>query len=84
MVNVLVENLFGSYTYLCVNAAWALGELSDRLGPRMAAQCPEAVTRIVRVLRSHHDPLLLRNLAITLSRLAMHSPQLVAQRLEDV
>lgn len=83
-VPLLVDNLYGSYTDLCVNASWALGELSDRLGPRLAPHAPEAINRIVRVLRSHHDPMLLRNLSITLARLAMHNPQLVAQRLEDV
>ncbi len=84
MVPLLIDNLYGSYTNLCVNAAWALGEMSDRLGPRMAQQTPDAVTRIVRVLRSHHDPLLLRNLSIALSRLAMHSPQHLSQRLEEM
>lgn len=84
MVPLLIDNLYGSYTDLCVNASWALGELSDRLGPRMAPNAPEAVTRIVRILRSHHEPMLLRNLSITLARISMYSPQLVAQRLDDV
>jgi hypothetical protein len=32
MVPLLIDNLYGSYPDLCINAVWALGELSDRLG----------------------------------------------------
>lgn len=84
MVPLLIDNLYGSYTDLCVNAVWALGELADRMGPAIAPKVDEAATRIARLLRAHRDPLLLRNLAITMARLSTYNAAPLALQLEDL
>ena len=78
----LLESLYASNVSLCMNASWALGEICVRTQiPAQAAQ--EACSRLRRVLARAQDSGLLRNVAITLCRLAPLCSALLASTLAE-
>lgn len=82
LLPALLDSLYGSHVALCMNACWALGELCARATlPAAAAQ--EAAGRLKRILCRDHDGQLLRNVAITLCRLAPACPALLAATLHE-
>lgn len=83
IIPLILDNLLGSFTALCINASWALGSLCDRLGPNMS-HAPQLVQRLQRLLMKDHDSQLLRNVAIVLSRIAQYFPQVVSAALPEV
>ncbi len=82
LLGPLLDSLYGSHVSLCMNACWALGEMCVRASlPAAAVQ--EAVSRLKRILCRDHDSQLLRNVAITLCRLAPACPALLASTLHE-
>jgi hypothetical protein len=82
LLGPLLDSLYGSHVSLCMNACWALGELCLR-APLPAPAIQEAVSRLRRILLRDHDGPLLRNVAITLCRLAPSCPALLASTLHE-
>ncbi len=83
LLGPLLDCLYGSNVSLCMNASWALGEMCMRMQlPPAVTQ--EAVARLKRVLCRDHDGPLLRNVAITLCRLAPSCAQLLSSTLHEI
>ncbi|EGG09439.1 uncharacterized protein MELLADRAFT_52011 [Melampsora larici-populina 98AG31] len=70
-------------TSVCNNAAWAAGEVAIKAGERMREYIEPLLTRLVPVLTSARVARsLTENSAVTIGRLALACPQLVAPHLD--
>lgn len=70
-------------TAACNNACWATGELSLKLGREMARYAPVVLERLITLINSPgHNRSLMENCAITLGRLGLACPEVVAPHLE--
>lgn len=78
----IVDSLYGSNVNLCMNASWALGELAVRV-PVSKEVAEEAFSRLRRILARDHNAGLLRNVAITICRLAPLCAPLLASLLHE-
>ena len=80
---------------MCTNASWALGEIAVKVGPEMRPFAPAAIDALARILfqeaqeqedeedgneTTDVEVALLENVSITLGRLALVCPDLIAQR----
>jgi hypothetical protein len=73
----LVDSLYGTHVSLCINAVWALGQITEKNPQLLANVLETAVTRLRRILQKNHNSSLLRNVSITLTRLVpLCAPQL--------
>mmetsp|Transcript_9429 Transcript_9429/g.21924 ORF Transcript_9429/g.21924 Transcript_9429/m.21924 type:complete len:365 (-) Transcript_9429:531-1625(-) len=84
MMPLLVSQLNPEYVSVCNNAAWAVGEIAVRVGAEMRAYAPELIAQLVPIInRPNLNKSLLENTAITLGRLGLVAPDLVAPLLEQ-
>ncbi|KAI9019805.1 Transportin-PC [Hyaloraphidium curvatum] len=68
---------------VCNNAAWAAGEIALQYGPRMEPYVTPLLSKLIPLLQTESNSrTLLENAAITIGRLGLVCPQLVAPYLE--
>ncbi|KXS22101.1 ARM repeat-containing protein [Gonapodya prolifera JEL478] len=68
---------------VCNNAAWAAGEIALQYGPEISVYVEPLLRRLIPILRDESNPrTLLENAAITIGRLGLVCPDLVAPHLE--
>eukprot|EP01121_Diplochlamys_sp_Union-15-3_P022682 TRINITY_DN9733_c0_g1_i3.p1 TRINITY_DN9733_c0_g1~~TRINITY_DN9733_c0_g1_i3.p1 ORF type:complete len:217 (-),score=29.38 TRINITY_DN9733_c0_g1_i3:68-718(-) len=80
-IPVLIENIYpASVMSVCNNAMWAIGEISLRVGPAMKPYALTIMQRVVPIIK-HDDSykrMVLENGAITLGRLGLACPEVLA------
>jgi len=83
LMPVIVENLDPRFVSVCNNAAWAAGEMAVKLGgEEMQVFIPTLVNPLVEIINKANSPrTLLENTGITLGRLGLVCPALVAPSL---
>ncbi|GAU89346.1 hypothetical protein RvY_01903 [Ramazzottius varieornatus] len=75
-------NMDPEHLSVCNNATWALGEVALRLGAETTKYVPHVVEPLIGLMnRPGTQKTLLENAAITLGRLGLTCPQLMAERL---
>lgn len=81
---VLAHNLNPEYISVCNNATWAAGEISVKLVGDMAPYVPGILQPLINVINRPHTPkTLLENTAITIGRMGLVCPNLVAPLLDQ-
>ncbi|PLW35017.1 hypothetical protein PCASD_15334 [Puccinia coronata f. sp. avenae] len=71
-------------TSVCNNAAWAAGEIAIKAGDKMAGFIEPLLSRLVPVLNSNRVARsLTENSAVTIGRLALACPQLIAPHIDQ-
>jgi len=79
---VLAQNLNPEYISVCNNATWAAGEISVKLGADMGPYVPSILTPLINIINRPHTPkTLLENTAITIGRMGLVCPGIVAPSL---
>ncbi|RKO95044.1 ARM repeat-containing protein, partial [Caulochytrium protostelioides] len=76
-------NMDAMYQSVCINAIWAVGEIALQTGAEMAHWAPPLLERLIAILCG--PPMtrtLLENVAITIGRLGVVVPELIAPHLE--
>jgi len=80
---VLAQNLNPEYISVCNNATWAAGEISVKLEGDMAPYIPFLLPPLIQIINRPNTPkTLLENTAITIGRMGLVCPQLVAPDLK--
>lgn len=75
-------NLNPKIVAVCNNASWAIGEIAIRAGPETKPFVPNLLNYLVAILLAPNMiPNLLENTAITIGRIAIHCPEVVAPAL---
>jgi transportin-1 len=81
-VPLLLRSVLPENTAASNNACWALGEITFSSGQQVAPFVPELVDALLAIITSPRMAAsLLENCAITLGRLALVNPEVVAQQL---
>jgi len=81
---VLAHNLNPEYISVCNNATWAAGEISVKLAGDMAPYIPGILHPLVNIINRPHTPkTLLENTAITIGRMGLVCPNIVAPSLDQ-
>lgn len=80
---VLVQNLVPMPISVCNNASWAMGEIAVRSEGDIRQYVPEAVDRLIPIMNMNANRNLLENTGITLGRLGLVCPDIIAPRLPD-
>merc|ERR1719495_1801986 len=81
---VLSFNLNPEYISVCNNATWAAGEISVKLGEEMAVYIPPILGPLINIINRPNTPkTLLENTAITIGRMGLVCPQIVAPSLNN-
>jgi len=76
---VLAQNLNPEYISVCNNATWAAGEISVKLESSMGDYVQYLLPPLIQIINRPHTPkTLLENTAITIGRMGLVCPQLVA------
>eukprot|EP00761_Pharyngomonas_kirbyi_P013600 gb/GECH01013629.1/.p1 GENE.gb/GECH01013629.1/~~gb/GECH01013629.1/.p1 ORF type:complete len:894 (+),score=181.29 gb/GECH01013629.1/:1-2682(+) len=84
MVSILSKNLVPTFTPVCNNAVWSLGEIAVKLGEEMKPFIPPILPRLVELMNSVQlNRNLLENTAITLGRLGWVCPAEVVPQLAN-
>lgn len=79
---VLSNNLNPEYISVCNNATWAAGEISVKLGGDMASFVPSILPPLINIINRPNTPkTLLENTAITIGRMGLVCPGIVAPSL---
>lgn len=83
-IPLLTNNLYPDYISVCNNASWALGEIAVKIGAEMKPFVARAVELLIKIMTKQNlNRNLLENTAITLGRLGLVAPELVAPHLEE-
>jgi len=83
---LLVKNLTYDYVAVCNNACWAIGEIAQRIGDEMQPYVQIVLSRLIPMLLrkgSSSNDNLTENIALTIGRLGIACPDLVAPHLEE-
>eukprot|EP00053_Salpingoeca_punica_P016079 m.149929 g.149929 ORF g.149929 m.149929 type:complete len:650 (-) comp16870_c2_seq1:1041-2990(-) len=81
-MEVLCSNLDPTYTSVCNNAAWAIGEIAMKYGQNIQVFLRAIVEKLVLIIHRPHTPkMLMENIAITLGRLGYVCPAELAPHL---
>jgi transportin-1 len=80
---LMVLNLVPHPVSVCNNATWAIGEIAVKVENDMRPFIPEIVNKLVPIMNSTINRNLLENTGITLGRLGLVCPDLVAPRLQE-
>lgn len=81
---ILAQNLNPEYISVCNNATWAAGEISVKLGGEMAAYIPSILQPLIHIINRVNTPkTLLENTAITIGRMGLVCPTIVAPHLQQ-
>jgi len=81
---ILSGNLNPEYISVCNNATWAAGEISVKLGEEMAVYIPPILGPLINIINRPNTPkTLLENTAITIGRMGLVCPQIVAPSLHQ-
>ena len=79
---ILSGNLNPEYISVCNNATWAAGEISVKLGADMAVYIPPILNPLITIINRPNTPkTLLENTAITIGRMGLVCPGIVAPSL---
>ena len=79
---ILSGNLNPEYISVCNNATWAAGEISVKLGDGMSVYIPPILGPLITIINRPNTPkTLLENTAITIGRMGLVCPQMVAPSL---
>jgi transportin-1 len=81
-IRVLIFHLNPNYPSVCNNAAWALGEIAVQIGADMKVFVPEIMVNILPILLSPDNHNLLENMAITIGRLGLVSPDITSANID--
>jgi len=83
-IPILSNNLYPDFISVCNNASWALGEIAVKIGPDMTQFVAPAVRQLIQIMtKPNLNRNLLENTAITLGRLGLVAPDMVAPHLEE-
>merc|ERR1740131_637718 len=81
---ILSGNLNPEYISVCNNATWAAGEISVKLGNDMAGYIPAILNPLITIINRPNTPkTLLENTAITIGRMGLVCPGIVAPSLQQ-
>eukprot|EP01112_Ceratiomyxa_fruticulosa_P017712 TRINITY_DN5573_c0_g3_i1.p1 TRINITY_DN5573_c0_g3~~TRINITY_DN5573_c0_g3_i1.p1 ORF type:complete len:897 (-),score=174.50 TRINITY_DN5573_c0_g3_i1:289-2979(-) len=83
-IPLLSQNLTPEFVSVCNNASWAIGEIAMRLNDEMKPFVQPIIERLIQIMNRlslHRN--LLENTAITLGRLGLVAPEIVAPYLEE-
>merc|ERR1719322_810933 len=81
---ILAQNLYTEYISVCNNATWAAGEISVKLGDGMAVYIQPILGPLITIINRPNTPkTLLENTAITIGRMGLVCPQIVAPSLHQ-
>lgn len=84
IIPMLCGSLYPDYISVCNNASWALGEIAVKVGPEIQPFIAPAVKQLIIIMtKPNLNRNLLENTAITLGRLGLVAPDLVAPQLEE-
>ena len=81
---LLTQQLDPAYVSVCNNASWAIGEITVKVGAEMTPYVEGVLQRLIGIMARSAEGLnrsLLENSAITIGRLGMVAPQVVAPHL---
>jgi len=81
---ILSGNLNPEYISVCNNATWAAGEISVKLGNDMSGYIPAILNPLITIINRPNTPkTLLENTAITIGRMGLVCPGIVAPSLQQ-
>ncbi|XP_011498759.1 PREDICTED: transportin-1 [Ceratosolen solmsi marchali] len=81
---ILNQNLNPEYISVCNNAAWAIGEISIKLGPDTSSYSLLVLSQLIEIINKPNTPkTLMENTAITIGRLGYVCPHDVAPMLQQ-
>ncbi|ESO02172.1 hypothetical protein HELRODRAFT_65501 [Helobdella robusta] len=81
---ILGNNLNPEFISVCNNATWAIGEISIKTGEEMRPYIPLVLDRLIAIInRPNTTKTLLENTAITIGRLGLVCPDVVAPALQQ-
>jgi len=81
---ILTENLISTNVAVCNNASWAIGEISMKVGDKLAPFVPSMLHKLCQLInRPSLNPSLLQNTAITIGRLGFVCPEILATQIGD-
>lgn len=86
-VQILVQNLKSTFIAVCNNAIWALGEIAIKIGAQEFNKNGDYITTIISILipllnTPNLNRGLLENTAITLGRMGLVAPEIVAPQIQ--
>jgi len=81
-VPMAAANINPTHISVCNNSSWALGEIALHVGAPIGKYIPGLMQRLIPLIKSTAPPHLLENAAITLGRLGLVCPEMVAPHLK--
>lgn len=83
-IPILTDNLMSNNVAVCNNASWAIGEIAVKVGDKLTPFVPTILNKLCQLInRPSLNPSLLQNTAITIGRLGLVCPDVLATRIED-
>lgn len=82
-VPILTSNLSTEFISVCNNASWALGEIAVKVREEMKPFVPHIIQRLLPLMSKQLNRNLLENTAITIGRMGLVAPDIVAPHLEE-
>jgi transportin-1 len=80
---ILIQNLNPQPVSVCNNASWAIGEIAVKIEGDIRPWVPEIIDRMIPIMNQNLNRNLLENTGITLGRVGLICPDLVAPRMQD-
>ncbi|EFC39731.1 transportin 1 isoform 2-like protein [Naegleria gruberi] len=79
---IIIANINPKAQSVCNNACWSFGEITVKIGPEIASYATEIFPKMIPILNSPStNNSLVENLSVTIGRIALVCPQIVAPNL---